>query len=67
MKIEEAVQLISRKLGASFQPGSITVGHNADTIFIYEHVRGLTKRRVPTGFESQFKVVRKYVGKIRPA
>ena len=68
MTIQEAAELLKTKLNESFNPTWFSLGHNeVDTIFVYEHIRGLAKRRMESGEQFEgFKVIRKYVGKVVP-
>lgn len=78
MTIDEAAQSLAEKLNKSFAPGSFTVGVGSsdalhdenrppDTIFVYEHVRGLAKLRLTSGNDYEgYRVVRKYVGRATP-
>lgn len=50
-------------LNRNFQPGSVSVGVAGDKIIIYEHVRGLAKRRT-TLKHWGFDVEHKYIGKV---
>lgn len=66
MKLEEAAKLYSEKLNEKFKTGTFTVGTDQiDTIYIYEHVRGLKMYQRISEFEGS-KVISKYIGKVKP-
>lgn len=64
--IEEAAHTLASQLSKEFpKAGSFTVGHDQnDTIFVYEHIRGMS-HAAPKEYYG-FKVIRKYLGKVKP-
>jgi hypothetical protein len=69
MTLDRAVIRWQLLVDASLSPGTVTVGSDGiDTVYLYEHVRGLAKRRSrPAWLPSKFKVIYKFVGRVRPA
>lgn len=68
MTIQEASEKLADELSEWLKPGAVTVATDeVDTIYIYEHlmVPGVYMKFGPL-YEG-FKLVRKRVGKIRPA
>jgi hypothetical protein len=65
MTIETAVAKLTDELNKNFPQGTFSLGYGDNTIFVYEHRRGLAKK-VPNFFEG-FLVERKYVGLKKPA
>ncbi len=65
--IQKAAEDLNKRIGENFKPGTCTVGIAGTTIIVYEHVRGLAKRRTAAGaYHMGHPVKRKYIGRIAP-
>ncbi len=67
VSIQDAASDLHKLLSNEFKPGVFSVGIADDTIMVFEHERGLAKRRMANHVYEGFPVKHKYVGKIKAA
>lgn len=67
MSISKVAEKLYEELQSKFGVGFYAVGHNEkDTVFVYEHKRGLKKHRLrPDWFPVDLNLEFKYIGKIK--